>query len=294
MLNLDKWKYPDAAKTENPVTSVGRVEEAKRMWNDLMWFSVRSEKQIGLALSMTILRFFLMGKVKRKWELEPWMESTCIILWKYTGSGWAENFWEGPGIRIKRKLVRWEREFGVACSEISAAGFSRSPVLTVSVEGIHDIGELDKQMNPSFCSTELTWGCASVRAVPGGRLRGRATPLNILLIFLLWYSLCQAQPGFSSYSDLPVLYPSKGWDLFCKFGEGNGNPLQHSCLENLMDGGAWWAAVCAVAKSQTRLNDFTFTFNFHALEKEMATHSSVLAWRIPGTGEPWWDRKSVV
>ena len=53
-----------------------------------------------------------------------------------------------------------------------------------------------------------------------------------------------------------------------------------------MDGGAWWAAVHDVAKSWTRLSDFTLTFHFHALEKEMATHSSVLAWRIPGTGEP--------
>ena len=61
---------------------------------------------------------------------------------------------------------------------------------------------------------------------------------------------------------------------------------QYSCLEDPMDGGAWWAAVHGVAKSRTRLNDFTFTFHFHALEKEMATHSSVLAWRIPGTGEP--------
>ena len=69
-------------------------------------------------------------------------------------------------------------------------------------------------------------------------------------------------------------------------GEGNGNPLQYSCLENPMDGGAWEAAVHGVAKSQTRLSEFTFTFHFHALEKEMATHSSVLAWRIPGTGEP--------
>ena len=60
----------------------------------------------------------------------------------------------------------------------------------------------------------------------------------------------------------------------------------YSCLENPMDGGAWWAAVCGVAKSRTWLRDFTFTFHFHALEKEMATHSSVLAWRIPGTGEP--------
>ena len=69
-------------------------------------------------------------------------------------------------------------------------------------------------------------------------------------------------------------------------GEGNGTPLQHSCLENPMDGGAWWAAVHGVAKSWTRLSNFTFTFHFHALEKEMATHSSVLAWRIQGTGQP--------
>ena len=68
--------------------------------------------------------------------------------------------------------------------------------------------------------------------------------------------------------------------------EGNGTPLQHSCLENPMGGEAWWAAVHRVTKSQTRLSDFTFTFHFHALEKEMAAHSSVLAWRIPGMGEP--------
>ena len=69
-------------------------------------------------------------------------------------------------------------------------------------------------------------------------------------------------------------------------GEGNGTPRQYSCLENPMDGGAWWAAVHGVAKSRAWLSDFTFTFHLHALEKEMATHSSVLAWRIPGTGEP--------
>ena len=68
--------------------------------------------------------------------------------------------------------------------------------------------------------------------------------------------------------------------------EANGTPLQYSCLENPMDGGAWQAAVHGVTESQTRLRDFTFTFHFHALEKEMATHSSVLAWRIPGTVEP--------
>ena len=68
------------------------------------------------------------------------------------------------------------------------------------------------------------------------------------------------------------------------FGEGNGNPLQYSCLENPLDRATWWAAVHGVTASQ--LSGFAFTFHFHALEKEMATHSSVLAWRIPGTGVP--------
>ena len=68
--------------------------------------------------------------------------------------------------------------------------------------------------------------------------------------------------------------------------EGNGTPLQYSCLENPMDIGAWWAAVHGVAKSRTRLSDFTFTFHFHALEEGMATHSRVLAWRIPRMVEP--------
>ena len=68
-------------------------------------------------------------------------------------------------------------------------------------------------------------------------------------------------------------------------GEGNGTPLQYSCLEDPMEGGAWWAAVHGVAKSRARLSDFTLNFHFHALEKEMATHSSVLAWRIPRMGE---------
>ena len=69
-------------------------------------------------------------------------------------------------------------------------------------------------------------------------------------------------------------------------GEGDGAPLQCSCLENPMDAGAWWAAVHGVAKSRTRLNNFPFTFHFHALEKAMAPHSSTLAWRIPRSGEP--------
>ena len=75
-------------------------------------------------------------------------------------------------------------------------------------------------------------------------------------------------------------------DLIHIHGEGNGTTLQYSCLENPMDGGAWQAAVHGVVKSQTQLSDFTFIFHFHALKKEMATHSSILAWRIPETGEP--------
>ena len=80
---------------------------------------------------------------------------------------------------------------------------------------------------------------------------------------------------------------------FCLLGKGNGTPLPYSCLENPMDGGAWWAAVLGVAKSQTWLSDFTFTLHFYALEKEMATPSSILAWRIPGMGSHrvrhnWW------
>ena len=103
---------------------------------------------------------------------------------------------------------------------------------------------------------------------------------------------------------LNFFLPFWSWNLSFKYhlprtlyGEGNGNPLQYSCLENPMDGGAWQATVHGVAKSQTQLSDFTFAFHFHALEKEMATHSSVLAWRIPGTGclvgcHPWGRTKS--
>ena len=68
--------------------------------------------------------------------------------------------------------------------------------------------------------------------------------------------------------------------------EGNGTQFQYSCLENPMGRGAWWAAVHGVTKSQTQLSNFTLTFHFNALEKEMATHSSVFAWRIPGMAEP--------
>ena len=81
-------------------------------------------------------------------------------------------------------------------------------------------------------------------------------------------------------------YTDDSFQVVINSREGNGTPLQYSCLENPMDGGAWKAAVNGVAEDQTRLSAFTFTFHFHALEKEMATHSSILVWRIPGTEEP--------
>ena len=76
------------------------------------------------------------------------------------------------------------------------------------------------------------------------------------------------------------------WGPCYSMGESNGTLLQYSCLENPMEGGAWWAAVHGVATSQTLLSDFTFTSCFHVLEKEMATHSSILAWKMPWTEEP--------
>ena len=100
----------------------------------------------------------------------------------------------------------------------------------------------------------------------------------------------QNRCGWDRYSmlcgDLNGNKIQKRGDICIYIREGSGTPLQYSCLENPMDGGAWWAAVHGVAKSWAWLSDFPFTFHFHALEKEMATHSSVLAWRIPGTGEP--------
>ena len=92
----------------------------------------------------------------------------------------------------------------------------------------------------------------------------------LCLTYLTWYSVLKVHPCWCKWQDFILLY---GW-------------VQYSCLENPMGGGAWWATVHGVAKSQTWLSNFTFTFHFHALEKEMATHSIVLAWRIPGTGEP--------
>ena len=110
------------------------------------------------------------------------------------------------------------------------------------------------------------------------------TYIKYIIYFIIYLYLFYIYVKTSSYT--PQIYTIFNCQLYLNNGEGNGNPLQHSCLENPMDGGAWWAAGHEVAKSRTQLSDFTFPFHFHALEKEMATHSSVLAWRIPGMEEP--------
>ena len=119
-------------------------------------------------------------------------------------------------------------------------------------------------------AVSFSFPCNSTQSAP----QQRFPEINRILKIELW-------PVFGHK---PII---KYW-LEIHLGEGNGASLQYSCLENPMDRGAWWAAVHGVTKSRTRLNDFTFTFYFHALEKAMATHSSVLAWRIPGMGGAWW------
>ena len=105
----------------------------------------------------------------------------------------------------------------------------------------------------------------------------------------LSFSLPPYNPSHPIFSSLSLTNPGTlrkyNQSSIPLFREGNGTPLQYSCLENPMDGVAWKASVHGVAEGQTQLN-FTFTFHFHALEKEMATHSSVLAWRIPGMRKP--------
>ena len=117
------------------------------------------------------------------------------------------------------------------------------------------------------------------------------THLPVREIQETWFNLWVKKiPRTKKWQPAPVFLPGKfhgqrSLICYCPWGH-NGTPLQYSCLENPMDGGAWWAAVHGVTTSQTWLSDFTFTFHFQTLEKEKATHSTVLAWRIPGTAEP--------
>ena len=110
---------------------------------------------------------------------------------------------------------------------------------------------------------------------PLGSLQCNASSMRagLSLFYSPLYFTTPALPGFSRFNYICWIYSHINDHL----GEGNGTPLQYSCLEHPMDGGAWRAAVHGIAKSRTRLSDFTFTFHFYALEKEMATHSSILA-----------------
>ena len=109
-----------------------------------------------------------------------------------------------------------------------------------------------------------------------------ATPSSTLAWKIPWMEEPGGLPSVGSQSRTRLMQLSSHYEGR----EGNGTPPQYSCLENPIDGGAWWAAVHRVAKSRTRLSNFTFTFCLHALEEEMETHSSILAWRLPGTEEP--------
>ena len=101
----------------------------------------------------------------------------------------------------------------------------------------------------------------------------------IFLKLIYWFNTISIKTLYESFVEIE--------ELILKCREGNGTPLQYSCLENPMDGGAWKAAVHGVAEVRTQLSDFTLTFHFHALEKEMATHSSILAWKIPWQRGAW-------
>ena len=117
----------------------------------------------------------------------------------------------------------------------------------------------------------------------------KSLPRILLAVFVLETKWCHWQSQqFMGLLSLEIKHSTTIRQYMPKayIGEGYGTPLQYCCPENPMDRGAWQAAVHGVAKSQTRLSDFTFTFHFHALQKEMATHSSVLAWRIPWTEKP--------
>ena len=116
-------------------------------------------------------------------------------------------------------------------------------------------------MHTSHCSVDM-------------KLHKLYFPHKALLIGFTWLKLMNCC-FFKNYSFIYLAAPGP-----------SSNPLQYSCLENPMDRGAWWTAVHGVAKSWTWLSDFTFTFHFQALEKEMATHSSTLAWKIPWTEKP--------
>ena len=197
-------------------------------------------------------RFFIVGrKVENDWTTAGRGKD----LQMERGEGWGM-----PG---GRKWGDVERERN--CSDPWWAGFNYGDRVCGVV-----------QCNPSFTSLPCSHPNTTLRkgsccfSVPPGQI---CASLKVVLFYLDYVQ------EYDYHLPFGIIWPTQG-------GEGHGTPLWYSRLENPMDGGAWWAAVHGVSKSRTRLSDFTVTFHFHALEKEMAAHSSVLAWRIPGTGEP--------
>ena len=131
-----------------------------------------------------------------------------------------------------------------------------------------------------FCCSMSSSNCCVLTCIQVSQEAGQVVWYSHLIQNFLQFIVIHTVKGFGivNKAEIDVFLELS---CFC-----NGDPLQYSCLENPMDGGAWKAAVHGVTESRTQLSNFTFTFHFHALEKEMATHSSVLAWRIPGAGEP--------
>ena len=181
------------------------------------------------------------------------------------------------------KLLFLYREFSPCGTNLSVA----------VVQSLRSCQETDPTEDTQHTACKLK-GCAQVSLgmqdskrewgkITSGDWRGRETQGKAVAAVMCSSEAGNYQKKGNTKDEYSVqdLCQTRGAD-----GGGNGTPLQYSCLENPMDGGAWWAAVHGVTKSRAQLSDFTFAFHFHALEKEMATHSSVLAWRIPGMGEP--------
>ena len=146
-----------------------------------------------------------------------------------------------------------------------------------------------------MCAILLQWFRKNIYINLGGKVVGRWNGNDNInlgegymgVLYAIQNNKTKFYPSpLSSYAACIIITVSICNYLYYSIGEGNGTPFQYSCLENPMDRGAWKAAVHRVTEGRTRLSDFTFTFHFHASEKEMTTHSSVLAWRIPGKGEP--------
>ena len=158
---------------------------------------------------------------------------------------------------------------------------------TLMAESVEELKSLLMKVKEESEKVGLKLNIQKTKIMASGPITSWEIDVETMADFIFWGSKITADGDCNHEIKRCLLLRRKVMtNLDSIFGEGNGTPLQYSCLENPMDGGAWKAAVHGVTEGQTRLSDFIFTFHFHALEKEMATHSSVLAWRMPGSGEP--------